>query len=166
MALVEIFFIWCLFPAGLICIPTLCFILISSFDGFPRLKIQQIGSLIACIAWGLGLTTQGGIGEAYAYVSCCVFILIFLASWRHEFCELMLKHDHEFSTRWDKIGWFLMLTIGAPVGVWCFRRYRQLRWPVESPAERLNADSPPPKTSQSPWDRDDLERSPYQSSVG
>jgi hypothetical protein len=112
---------------------------------------------VAAAAWVFALFTLGRSGEmeVFLFISLLLVLLLFFGLWRREFRLLMLRRDDEFPGRLDKIGWFLMLSVAAPAGVWLFRSYRRARWPESVVAVK-------PKRS-SPWDEemdDALSREP------
>ncbi len=155
------------FPIGAlifwIIVPTLAFMIISLFDGFPRLRLMQILGIIGMTAWFITPFVQSGGEEFFYIISAFVIFLVFFAIWRQEFRLLMLRGDDEFSGRFDKIGWYLMLTFAAPAGVWLFRNFRKTRWP-EAPSDAGTLRMTNSGNPQSPWDRED-ELSPSRAKV-
>jgi hypothetical protein len=145
----EIFMIGMIIGGSAIAIPTVFLGVLSLFRGFPRIKISQIAGLVAVAAWVFALFTLGPMGEVqiFLFLSLVLVLLLFFGLWQREFQLLMLRRDDEFPGRLDKIGWFLMLTLAAPAGVWFFRSYRKARWPE-------SAVSAAPKKRSSPWDEE------------
>ncbi len=129
-------------------IPTVGFALIGLLAGFPRIRIGQVAGIVAATAWVLGFFTMQywELGR-YLALSVIATTLAFFALWRREFRLLMLRRDDEFPGRFDKVGWFLMLTLAAPAGVWLFRSFRAARWPEPK------GDARPSR--RNPWDMDD-----------
>jgi hypothetical protein len=130
-----------------IAVPTVCLGFLSLFEGFPRIRIGQIAGLVAVAAWVFALFTISTETEIFLIISLLLVMLLFFGLWRREFRLLMLRGDDEFPGRLDKIGWFLMLTLAAPAGVWIFRTYRRARWPAPESAAKATA-------RQSPWDEE------------
>lgn len=139
--------------AGLIVVPTIAFMILSLFEGFPRIRLGQIAGIVAVAAWFFGLFGVPGPWQAELYLFWTVvgLLLFFFGAWKRELRLLMLRRDDEFAGRLDKIGWFLLLTIGAPAGVWLFRSYRKARWPEASGAGRWQP-APAKPSRSSPWD--------------
>jgi hypothetical protein len=76
----------------------------------------------------------------------------------------MSRRDDEFPGRSDKRGWFLLLTLAAPAGVWIFRSYRKARWPESSRSG--GSETIPGRAKSSPWDDDEAdEPSPVRAGV-
>jgi hypothetical protein len=146
--------------AAFLVIPTLFLGVLALFEGFPRIRIGQIAGIVAVCAWFFGLfSIQWQERSGYLTLSVVVALLIFFGLWRREFRLLMLRRDDEFPGRLDKIGWFLMLTVAAPAGVWLFRSYRKARWPESSVAGRWDVDGQVAtgrREKSSPWDEDDV----------
>jgi hypothetical protein len=125
-------------------LPTACFLVISLFEGFPRIKLRQIAGIVAVAALVFAALSVGPMGEFPIIVIIVVApLLVFFSVWHREFRNLMLRSDEDFPGRFDKLGWFLMLTFGAPAGVWLYRSFRKARWPEPVAG---------PKGRQSPWD--------------
>jgi hypothetical protein len=144
----EILILGLMIGGPVIVLPTVCFGLLSLFEGFPRIRIGQIAGLVAFAAWVFALfTISRGDTEMFLFISLLLVMLLFFGLWRREFRLLMLRGDDEFPGRLDKIGWFLMLTLAAPAGVWIFRTYRKARWPEPGSAAKATA-------RRSPWDEE------------
>jgi hypothetical protein len=127
-------------------LPTACFLVISLFEGFPRIKLRQVAGIVAVAALVFAGFSVGSGGEFPVMVILVVApMLIFFGLWRREFRHLMLRSDEDFPGRSDKLGWFLMLTFGAPAGVWLYRSFRKARWPEPVAG---------PRGRQSPWDEE------------
>jgi hypothetical protein len=141
-------------------LPTLFLGVLALFEGFPRIRLGQIAGIVAVFAWFFGLISiEYWSRFGYVTVSAVLALLLFFGLWRREFRLLMLRRDDEFPGRLDKIGWFLMLTVAAPAGVWLYRSYRKTRWPESSGAARWDADGQFAKARReksSPWDEDDV----------
>ena len=153
----EIFFL----PLGAlivgIALPTVAYLLIACFEGFPKLRLRQVAGIVAFSAWIMAPISMSA--EPYFFFTGLILLMIFFVTWRNEFCRLMLRREDDFPGRWDKLGWFLMLTITAPAGVWLFRSFRKARWPETS--------VPKPSTGPNPWDHDDVEElSPATARIG
>jgi hypothetical protein len=167
----EIFAIPFMFGLLATGIPTLGFVLISLFDGWPKLRLRQIAGMVAIAAAVFGIFSAGPHGEgAVFFILSVVLFLIFFVMWRNEFRLFMLRRDDEFPGRWDKLGWFIMLTLGAPAGVWLFRAFRQSRWPepVSGAGHWVHgATATHAKVRTSPWDDDEAvtEASPVSAGV-
>lgn len=142
--------------AGLIAVPTLAFMLLALFEGFPRIRLGQIAGIVAVVAWFFGLFSGGPwYAEAYLFFSVVGIVLLFFGVWKRELRLLMSRRDDEFPGRFDKLGWFLLLTLAAPAGPWLFRSYRKARWPEVSRAGRW--ESAPGRAKSSPWDDDEVD---------
>jgi hypothetical protein len=143
--------------AGLISVPTIAFIILALFEGFPRIRLGQIAGIVAVVAWFFGLFGSPGPWqtEAYLFYSVVGLILLFFGVWKREMGLLMSRRDDEFPGRSDKRGWFLLLTLAAPAGVWIFRSYRKSRWPEPSRAGRW--ETAPGRTKSTPWDDDEAD---------
>jgi hypothetical protein len=141
--------------AGLIAVPTIAFVVLALFEGFPRIRLGQIAGIVAVVAWFFGLFGAPGPWQAQAYLFWTVvgLVLLFFGVWKREVGQLMSRRDDEFPGRSDKRGWFLLLTLAAPAGVWIFRSYRKARWPGPSGAGRWAVDAKPGRSS--PWDDDE-----------
>jgi hypothetical protein len=132
-------------------LPTACFLVLSMFEGFPRIKLRQIAGIVVVAALVFAGFSVGSGGEFLVIVILVVVpLLIFFGLWRREFRHLMLRSDEDFPGRFDKLGWFLMLTFGAPAGVWLYRSFRKTRWPESVVA----AES---KKRSSPWDDEEMD---------
>jgi hypothetical protein len=123
--------------AVLIVIPTLCFLLIGLFEGFPKIRLGQIGGIVVVAAFVFALFTVGPDGEVPIMVlGVAVPLIVFFTLWRRELAALMLRRGDEFPDPTDKMVWIVLLTIAAPAGVWLFRAYRKARWPEPVKAGR------------------------------
>lgn len=143
--------------AGVLAVPTLAYVLLGLFEGFPRIKLGQVAGVVAFAAWVFGLFASEGSHtiEVYLFLSVVGLLLIFFGLWKREMCLLMARRDDEFPGRWDKPGWFLLLTLAAPAGVWLFRSYRKAHWPEAGAAGRWAGATKP--TRSSPWDEDEAD---------
>ncbi len=153
--------------AGIIAVPTIAFIVLALFEGFPRIRLGQIAGIVAVVAWFFGLFTAPSPwqAEGYLFLSVVGLVLFFFGVWKRELRLLMSRRDDEFPGRFDKIGWFLLLTLAAPAGAWLFRSYRKARWPETSDAGRWAVDAKPARSS--PWDDDEVdEPSPARAGSG
>lgn len=152
----ELFFMPLFVVTVVIALPTVGYMLISLFEGFPRLKLAQVAGIVAVSAWIFTPFVLPVWDEApFLFVSGVVLLLTFFTIWRREFRLLMLRRDDEFPGRWDKLGWFLMLTFAAPAGIWLYRSFRKARWPEAGRDAEKWGDAIPAKASHSPWDHDD-----------
>jgi len=147
------------FPLGilavLIAVPTIAYVVISLFEGFPRLKLKQLLGMVAVAAWCFAPVALPPWDEApFIFLTAVAILITFFAIWRREFRLLMLRRDDEFPGRWDKLGWFLILTLGAPAGVWFFRAFRKAQWPD---SDLSSFDIRTKTLIQNPWDRDEAE---------
>lgn len=142
--------------AGLIVVPTIAFLLLALFEGFPRIRLGQIAGIVAVVAWFFGLVSAPGAWQAelYAFWTVVGLVLLFCGVWKRELRLLMARGDEEFPGRFDKLTWTLLLTLAAPAGVWLFRSYRKARWPDPSMAGRWVVDAKPSRSS--PWDDDEV----------
>ena len=110
----------------------LTFALSTLFEGFPRLRINQVLGIVAVVAFSMAIAAALGPGGGTAVVFFCPVVGILLAfagMWSREFRLLMLRRADEFPDRHDKLAWVFVLTAMAPAGVWLFRSYRRARWP-------------------------------------
>jgi hypothetical protein len=140
----------------LITLPTIGYMLISLFEGFPRLRIIQIVGIVAVTAWiftpfALPVWDEG----PFLFFSGLILLLIFLVFWRREFRLLMLRRDDEFPGRFDKLGWFLILSLAAPAGIWLYRSFRKVRWPE---AGTTRSEGLARKPAQNPWDHEEEDK--------
>ncbi len=151
--------------AGLIAIPTTAFVILSLFEGFPRIRLGQIAGIVAVVAWFFGLVGAPSpwYADAYLFWTVVGLVLLFFGVWKREVGQLMSRRDDEFPGRSDKRGWFLLLTLAAPAGVWIFRSYRKARWPEPSRAGRW--ETAPGRAKSSPWDDDEAD-APSQARAG
>jgi hypothetical protein len=121
---------WLFCFAALIVVPTACFLLISLFDGFPKIRLGQIAGIVAISAFVFAVLSVGPAGEGLVIIlAIAVPLVIFFGLWRREFGILMLRRGDEFPDPTDKMVWVVLLTIAAPAGIWLFRSYRKARWP-------------------------------------
>jgi hypothetical protein len=160
MRLEELFFVTIWLAMAFLVIPTLFLGVLALFEGFPRIRLGQICGIVAVFAWFFGLISiEWQARAAYLTLSVVIALLVFFGLWRREFRLLMLRRDDEFPGRLDKIGWFLMLTVAAPAGVWLYRSYRKARWPETSGAGRWDVDGQVVtgrREKSSPWDEDEV----------
>jgi hypothetical protein len=121
----------------LIVVPTFCFLMIGLFEGFPKIRLGQIGGMVIVAAFIFAVMTVGPNGEGPVLVlGVAVPLLLFFGLWRREFQFLMLRRGDEFPDPTDKMVWVVLLTIAAPAGIWLFRSYRKARWPEAVAAGR------------------------------
>jgi MFS family permease len=138
--------------AAVIVVPTIAFLILALFEGFPRIRLGQIAGMVAVAAWIFGLYSAPGRWQAEIYLFWTVvgLLLTFFGLWKREMRLLMSRRDDEFPGGSDKRGWVLLLTLAAPAGVWIFRSYRKAQW-RNTPAVRGQWPSPT-KPRSSPWD--------------
>jgi hypothetical protein len=136
----------------LIVVPTFCFLLIGLFEGFPKLRLGQIGGMVIVAAFIFAVMTVDGNGEwPIMLLGVAIPLIVFFTLWRREFAALMLRRGDEFPDPTDKMVWVVLLTVAAPAGVWLFRSYRKARWPdpvrrtVERSVSWDEVDSPSPE---------------------
>ena len=89
--------------AGLISIPTVAFIILALFEGFPRIRLGQVAGIVAVVAWFFGLFGSPGPWHAEAYLFWTVvgLVLLFFGVWKREVGQLMSRRDDEFPGRSD-----------------------------------------------------------------
>ncbi len=137
----------------LIVVPTVIYALASLVRGFPRIRLGQVAGIVAVAALVFAVFSVGPAGEGPVIViGVGVPVIGFFTLWRREFLQLMHRGRDEFPDPLDKVGWFLMLTLAAPAGVWFFRSYRQARWPGTAVGKGATA-----REASSPWDSDEDE---------
>jgi hypothetical protein len=143
--------------AGLIVVPTIGFLILALFEGFPRIRLGQVAGIVAVVAWVFGLFGTGHPWQAEMYLFWTVvgLLLLFFGAWKREMRLLALRRDDEFPGRSDKRYWFLLLTLAAPAGVWIFRSYRKAHWPESGGAGRN--ETIPGRAKSSPWDDDEVD---------
>jgi hypothetical protein len=145
MSMEEILLIGGFIALPLVVLPWLTFALTALFDGFPRLRLQQILGIVGVSAWVLAFFAGREGAYVLTFVSVVVILLAFAGMWSHEFRLLMLRRSEEFPDRLDKLAWVFVLTVMAPAGVWLFRSYRRARWPEATKVERPHPlDEPDP----------------------
>ena len=121
-----------LLVVAMIAIPWLIFALAALFDGFPRLRLQQVLGIVGASAWIFAFIASLGPHDGSLLllgVTTAVILLSFAGMWSREFRLLILRRADEFPDRADKLAWVAVLTLIAPAGVWLFRSYRRERWP-------------------------------------
>jgi hypothetical protein len=135
---------------ALIALPTLAFLLLALFEGFPRLRIGQLAGMVGVAAWFFTLFTSPGPWqvERFFFWTAVGLCLTFCAAWKREVRHLMSRRDDEFPGRYDKLCWMALLTFLAPIGTWAFRSYRLRHRPGLGSAGRPAAAKP----RSSPWD--------------
>jgi hypothetical protein len=143
-------------------VPTAGFAVLALFEGFPKIRLGQIAGIVAVCAWVFALFSSGPWNEGpVMFIGGCTLVIIFLATWKREFRLLMLRGDDEFPGRWDRLAWFLVISLAPAFGPWLFRSYRKSRWPEQSTAGRwVDGPAMAQRAKSNPWDDEDEAVSP------
>ena len=64
--------------AGLIVVPTIAFLILALFEGFPRIRLGQIAGIVAVAAWFFGLFGASHPRQAEMYLFWTVVGLVLL----------------------------------------------------------------------------------------
>jgi hypothetical protein len=148
-------------------VPTAGFAVLTLFEGFPKIRLGQIAGIVAVLAWVFALGTAGpwNIGPVL-FLGAVVLVLIFLSTWKREFRLLMLRRDEEFPGKWDRLGWFLVISLAPAFGPWLFRSYRKARWPEFSVSGRWAEGPSARRPKSNPWDDEDEAPAPSPATAG
>jgi hypothetical protein len=119
----------------------LAFALSTLFEGFPRLRINQVLGIIAVTAFSMAIAVamgpDGGIVVVF-FIPVAAILIGFAGMWNKEFRLLMSRRADEFPGPSDKLAWIFVLTVMAPAGVWLFRSYRRVQWPEPAKEARTH----------------------------
>jgi lysylphosphatidylglycerol synthetase-like protein (DUF2156 family) len=150
-------------------VPTAGFAVLALFEGFPKIRLGQIAGIVAVLAWVFALFSAGPWNEGWViFLGAVALILIFLTTWKREFRLLMLRRDEEFPGKWDRLAWFLVMSLAPAFGPWLFRSYRKARWPEFSVSGRWTEGPSvaPRKPKSSPWDDEEEADAPSPAPAG